>query len=100
MIDITAVEKYKLALVDEYYSYLDIIKYVNNGIDDLANDMEISIDKSVKFDYPDFCKSFIRLLREYSEYGNNIQDESVLYSIFEQMMYERILEKTENIEKF
>jgi hypothetical protein len=86
------IEKYKNKLFDDYYSYINIIDYLNSSIPDFAEDMGLKIKKNTKFNYHDFCTNFLILLKDYAEANNDIQDTRVLFRIFEQMMMDKILE--------
>ena len=86
------IERYKKALCDEYYTYLDVIKHLNNTIPDFSEGMGFSLKEEIKFDYPEFCKKFMILLRYNLKDDKNLFDQSVIYQIFEQMMLEKILD--------
>lgn len=94
------IQKYKNALCDEYYTYLDVITHLNNTIPDFAEGMGFSIKEDIKFDYPDFCKRFIILLRLNLKENKNILDQSIIYQIFEQMMLEKIMDNIQKTDIF
>ncbi len=86
------IERYKNALFDDYYTYLDVIKQINSSIPDFAEGMGFSLIDSIYFEYPEFCRKFLQHLRKNLEKNNNLSEQSVIYQIFEQMMLEKILD--------
>jgi hypothetical protein len=86
------INRYKNALCDDYYTYLDVIDHLNRSIPNFAEGMGFSLNEEIKFDYPEFCKKFLVLLRISVHENKNLFDQSVIYQIFEQMILEKILD--------
>lgn len=94
------IERYKNALCDDYYNYLNVIKHLNNTIPDFAEGMGFTIKEDIVFDYPDFCRSFMVLLRQNFKENRNLLDQAIIYQIFEQMMLEKILDNINKTDIF
>ncbi len=86
------INRYKNALCDDYYTYLEVIEHLNYSIPNFADGMGFNIEKNIKFDYPEFCKKFMVLLRISLNENKNLFDQVVIYQIFEQMILEKILD--------
>lgn len=84
------IERYKFALCDEYYTYLDVIKHLNKTIPEFAENMGVYNTHDLKFDYPEFCKKFLIHLRKNIKKGKNVIDENIIYTIFEKMLLDKI----------
>jgi hypothetical protein len=89
--------KYKNALFDEYYTYLDVINHLNGTIPDFAEGLGFDIPKNISFDYPEFCKKFLIILRDKHQEKSDLTNQDVIYKIFEQMIFEKIIENIEEV---
>lgn len=94
------IERYKNALCDDYYNYLNVIDHLNNSIPDFAEGMGFNIKEEIIFDYPEFCTCFMLLLRENLKQNRNLLDQTIIYQIFEQMMLEKILDNINKTDIF
>jgi len=89
--------KYKNALFDEYHTYMDVINHLNSSITDFADGLGFVVPKNTNFDYPEFCKKFLILLRDKQHEKDDLTSQDVIYKIFEQMLFEKIIENVEDI---
>ena len=92
------VDRYKNDLFDNYYTYLEVIKQLNSSIPDFAENMGFTLSIRIFFEYPEFCRKFLTLLRSRLKNDNVEFDDSIIYHIFEQMMMEKILDNINDIE--
>lgn len=79
------INKYKESLVDDYYSYLDVIDELNSKI------LLYTDNHAMLFSYSDFCKSFLENLKE--ELKSNVNfTKYTISNIFMIMVEDRILD--------
>lgn len=86
------IDRYKNALCDEYYTYLDVIKYLNDTIPSYAKNMGLIIIKDIIVEYPEFCRKFLLLIDKKIDENTRSFNEKIIFEIIEEMMYNKILE--------
>lgn len=86
------IDRYKNALCDEYYTYLDVIKYLNDTIPSYAKNMGLIIIKDIIVEYPEFCRKFLLLIDKKIDENTTSFNEKIIFEIIEEMMYNKILE--------
>lgn len=90
------INRYKNALCDEYYTYLDVIKYLNDTIPSYAKNMGLIIIKDIIIEYPEFCRKFLLLIDKKIDENTISFNEKIIFEIIEEMMYNKILENENN----
>ncbi len=93
--------RYKEALIDHYYDYLDVIKQLNAQIPLLTDDLrkseglkDLDHENIDRFTYPTFCVSFLDNLRIELEEDTTFT-KSTINNIFMVMVEDKILESSE-----
>jgi len=85
------INKYKLALFEKYYTYLEIIDELNYTIPSIARDLNVDHNIVKDLDYPIFCKCFMEKLKD-KVYHSKVLIKNDLNVIFIEIVEDRILE--------
>lgn len=81
------IEKYKHALVNDYFQYIKVVDELNNSIPIYLPDFT----NMTLFDYPTFCRSFLSNLNKELD-NHNIYTVEVIQLVFQRMIAQKISE--------
>lgn len=85
------IQKYKYAFFDEYDTYIEVIKYLNENIKQFYF-LEKDHDKlePLKFTYPEFCSKFLKQLNRCIKKDIDISDKIIIQNIFQNMITQKM----------